>query len=176
MPHKTRVPTRREVLAWVAVGFTYLAVGCDCEAPLTVYLVRHAEKVDDGGKDPDLSEVGKRRALSLVQTLANQPVVAIFATQFKRTQQTVEPVAAAHSLPVEVVDAADTATLIRNIKSHGGGAVLVAGHSNTVPEIAKALGVEAPPLLAEDDYGDLFVVKTTRAKASIERKRFEPAP
>jgi hypothetical protein len=36
--------------------------------------------------------------------------------------------------------------------------VFVAGHSNTVPAIMKALGVAEPPRLTEEDYGDVFII------------------
>ena len=40
----------------------------------------------------------------------------------------------------------------------GDGNVLVVGHSNTLPEIIKALDITAPVTIGENDYDDLFVV------------------
>ena len=36
--------------------------------------------------------------------------------------------------------------------------VFVVGHSNTIPEIAKALGVSTPIPIADADYDNLFVL------------------
>jgi hypothetical protein len=38
------------------------------------------------------------------------------------------------------------------------GAALVVGHSNTVPDILRALGVATPVTIPDDEYDNLFVV------------------
>ena len=53
--------------------------------------------------DPDLSEAGRARAASLATALKDAGIVAIFTTEFKRTQQTAEPLAKALGLTVKVV-------------------------------------------------------------------------
>lgn len=148
--------------------------GCDCNPTLTVYLVRHAEKRKDGGDDPDLTTTGKQRAQGLVKALDGVKLAAIYATQYKRTQQTVEPAAAARGMQVATADAGDVRGLVTEIRRHQGSAVLVAGHSNTLPAIAAELGVGEPLALEEDDYGDLFVVTISGSKVTLERRRFEP--
>lgn len=131
---------------------------------MTVYLVRHAEKQPPLAgakpeKDPPLSDAGLRRAQALVSVMANVQLAAVFATQFRRTQQTVEPVAKANGLKVEVVDARDSKALAGRIRALSGNAVLVSGHSNTVPEVAAALGASDPFAIEDDAYGDLFVLE-----------------
>lgn len=154
-----------------------VVAGCR-DASVTVHLVRHAEKQEpepgaEPSRDPSLSDKGRRRAETLVTALAGVTLGAIFASQFKRTQETVAPVAAARGLKVETVNADDIDGLVARIRAHAGGAVLVAGHSNTVPAIAVALGVAEPFALAETDYGDLFKVTSSGSKATLERRRFE---
>src|SRR5687767_8092456 len=63
--------------------------------PLTVILVRHAEKevVPPENKDPNLSMAGQTRAQELARMFGGAGVTSIYATQFKRTQQTVKPLA-----------------------------------------------------------------------------------
>ncbi|MFO0552199.1 MAG: phosphoglycerate mutase family protein [Polyangiaceae bacterium] len=155
-----------------------LVLGCGDRA-VTVYLVRHAEKAvveasSDAAKDPPLSEQGRRRADGLAKAVAGVELRAVFATQFKRTQETVEPAAKAHGLSVEVVSADDVAGLVAKIRAHAGATVLVAGHSNTVPEIAAKLGVKDALTLGDGDYGDLFIVESKRGSGALQRKRFEP--
>jgi phosphohistidine phosphatase SixA len=152
-------------------------VGCG-GASVTVYLARHAEKQSPApgaapSKDPSLSELGRRRSTALVAALEGVALSAVFATEFKRTRETVEPTANAHGLEVDVVPADDLAGLLWRIRMHVGGTVLVAGHSNTVPEIAAGLGVPEKVALGDDDYGDLFVVAARGSSATLERRRFE---
>ncbi|MBN8262943.1 MAG: histidine phosphatase family protein, partial [Xanthomonadales bacterium] len=103
-------------------------------------IVRHAEKVD-ASRDPDLSPAGHARATALAERLNGRDLVAIYATEFKRTGQTVAPAAAAHALPVTAYASAQPAAeFAAALKAqHPRGVVLVAGHSNTVPDIVAAL-------------------------------------
>lgn len=144
---------------------------------MTVYLVRHTEKETGpaAGSDPPLTEQGRRRAHALARALAGVELRGIYATQFRRTQQTVAPAATARGLTVVTVDADDVPGLVARIRAHAGGAALVAGHSNTVPAIAAALGVPGELVLRDADYGDLFVVRSAGSSATLERRRFDPA-
>ena len=49
----------------------------------TFILVRHAEKVMDGTKDPELKPEGTERAARLSIMLSTTPVDAIYSTNFK---------------------------------------------------------------------------------------------
>ena len=49
------------------------------------------------------------------------------------------------------------AGLIDKVKASDGN-VLVVGHSNTVPEIIKSLGVSEPVAIPDDQFDNLFVV------------------
>jgi broad specificity phosphatase PhoE len=126
-------------------------------AQSTIFVVRHAEKAESGGNDPDLSEAGRARAESLAKMLKNANITAIYATEFKRTQQTATPAAKALGLALTIVPAKDTATLSAKLRDLHGNA-LVVGHGNTIPDLIKALGVETPVNIAETDYDNLFVV------------------
>lgn len=110
-------------------------------AGVTFIVLRHAEKIDDGSKDPPLSEAGRGRAQAVDGALRAAPLRAVYATAYQRTQQTAAPVAHTHSLPVLSYDArlvaTDFAAQLR--RAHTTGTVLVVGHSNTVPGIAAAL-------------------------------------
>lgn len=142
----------------------------------TVYVVRHAEK--DAGEDPDLSPRGKLRALALPEALELAELAAIYASPTKRTQQTAAPVAALTGLEVTRMPPTDYEGLLQRVRSHAGEAVLVVGHSNTVPPMLAALGVRdhvAP--LDEGDYGDLFVVSVpAEGAATLEVRRFGDEP
>ncbi len=127
---------------------------------VTFVVVRHAEKALDDAEDPSLNEAGRSRAERLAQVMARTPPAAIYATQFRRTQQTAQPSGIAFGLPVlryqAQQPAADLARQLR--ETHDKGVVLVVGHSNTVPDIVTALSGETVPQMPESEYGVLYRV------------------
>ncbi len=124
-----------------------------------IVLVRHAEKRTDGGSDPRLTERGRRRADRLAAMLRPVSLVSVHASEYRRTQETARPVAAAAGTDVDVVPARDTDALVARLsRLDAGAAALVVGHSNTLPVIMRELGVRSPPSIAEDEYDDLFFV------------------
>lgn len=143
-----------------------LFLACAVQAGLaqsTVFLVRHAEKaapVPADSKDPELSDLGRSRAESLRNALKDAGITAVFATEFRRTQQTAAGVATAAGIATTIVPAHDTAALLAKLKETTGNA-LVVGHSNTVPEVLKGLGIATPITMDESAYDDLFIVTTS---------------
>lgn len=122
----------------------------------TVFLVRHAEKREDG-EDPLLTEVGQARARRLAMHLSEVEIDVCYTTQFKRTQRTAEPTSKTKGIEITVLDARiDVGARI--MAKNRGQSVLVAGHSNTVPAILRKLGVRQRIEMGESDYSDLFVV------------------
>jgi broad specificity phosphatase PhoE len=147
----------------VGALFTVLLLAAPAAAQ-TIFLVRHAERADaaSGGSpmmasDPDLSEAGRARAMSLAAALKDAGITAIFTTEYKRTRQTAEPIARALGIEATVVAARDMPALIEKLKSATANA-LVVGHSNTVGEVIAGLGVIEPVKLQDTDYDNLFVV------------------
>lgn len=151
-------------------SYPLFAEGC---LPDTVYLVRHTEKQKiPGERDPDLSKKGVERAKSLAQALKDTTVNKVFASQYKRTQQTVAPTSKIKKLEVIVRDAKAVKDLSDEIMSSCNETILVAGHSNTVPQLLKSLGLKFEVTVAgknlrfepviylndKEDYGSLFKV------------------
>ena len=130
----------------------------------TVILVRHAEKIiDPNNPDVNLSPAGQTRAQELVRMFGDGGIKAIYATQYKRTQETVKPLADKLGLPVNVVNSKGTADLLAKIQAENSGqTVFVAGHNNTVPEIILALGGSKYPPIPESEYDNLFIVTVYR--------------
>jgi phosphohistidine phosphatase SixA len=141
-----------------------VTVAAPAMAQPTIFLIRHAERADASpgappamATDPDLSAAGRARAESLATLLKDANITAIFTTEFKRTQQTAAPLAKALGLTATVVSSKSEADLVTRLKSTKGN-VLVVGHSNTVPEIIKALGVTTPVSIGDDDFDNLFLL------------------
>lgn len=150
---------RSRMLAIVG-AVALLVAGGVVEAATTIILVRHAEKqTTPDMPDPSLTEAGAARAAALARVLADAPMDAVFVTQFRRTQETAAPTAAAHGLEAMQRDAGDVAgTAAEILRKHEDETVLVCGHSNTVPAMIRSLGVDTDLSLTEQDYDDLFVV------------------
>lgn len=77
---------------------------------MRLVLVRHGRtssntgfKLDTAAPGADLDQTGRAQADALVQRLAEQDLAAVFASNLVRTQQTAAPLAAARSLPVQVL-------------------------------------------------------------------------
>ena len=143
------------------VIFAYLAT---FSRPIaTVILVRHAEKnIEPNNPDPDLSPAGQARAQELARMFSNTGVNAIYATEYKRTQETVKPLADRLGLPVSLVAAKETSELLKQILTNRGQTIFVSGHNNTVPELATALGGEKLPLIPESEFDNMFIVTVYR--------------
>lgn len=129
----------------------------------TFILIRHAEKdLTQSTNDPDLSADGKARATRLTEVLKKTDIHSIYSTPYKRTQQTVEPLAAAKSLKVNSYQANKMEEIDNMISQHAGGTILLSCHSNTVPQILNYLiGEEKYKTLEDTDYGNIIIVSIT---------------
>ena len=142
----------------------------------TVFIVvRHAEKASDDPRDPSLSPAGLQRAQRLAELLEGTPLTAAYATEYRRTQQTAQPAVAAHGLTPAPYAASQPAAEFTGMlrQAHPRGAVLVVGHSNTVPGIVSALcGCDVDPI-GDDDYGNLYRIGFDRdGRATLRHDRY----
>lgn len=130
--------------------------------PTTVYLVRHAEKdiSNPADQDPGLTAEGEARAEALRAELEGQKIDALYATKYKRTQNTLKPMAASRNLEVITYEAHDFNGISNKIKTeHTGKTVVIAGHSNTILPLVEALGARRPvPDISDSQYDYLFKV------------------
>jgi broad specificity phosphatase PhoE len=157
---------RRRIL--VIVIYTALAFGLawflESQATTTVIFVRHAEKMATPVDDPGLSPAGQRRVAELTRQLVDADVVAgidaVYATPFRRTEETARPVADALGLPLNSYDPADTEAIMEHIVSaHKGKIILVVGHSNTLPALIGNMGASKKvPQIAENEYDNIYIV------------------
>ncbi len=141
--------------------FTFaIATLAFAQAQTTFILVRHAEKADDGTKNPPLNEMGNERALNIASMLENQEIAALYSTPFKRTQETLQPLAEKKKLRVQDYDPyAKGEWLSTLVEKHGNGTVVISGHSNTIPLLANALlGDETFAQFDEKDYSNFIII------------------
>jgi phosphohistidine phosphatase SixA len=120
---------------------------------ITILLVRHADiDLPPVSADPPLNGAGHRRAEALAQLAGSAGVTTVFHSSFRRTRETVEPL----KLPGREMPAPQVVAREASAGEYGP-VVLIAGHSNTVPQVIAALGAP-PPVIPETEFDDLFIV------------------
>jgi len=140
--------------------------------PLVVFAVRHAERADDGSTpDPSLSEEGRARARTLAGLLADAELDAVHVTRYRRTEETAAPTTERLGLATATYDPGATQRFAAELRARGGRH-LVVGHSNTIPELVRALGGDPGTPIAEDEYDRLYVLTVGRERTSTMLLRF----
>ncbi len=165
---KDRRRRRRRRRIQAIVIYTAIAVGLawffESQATTTMIFVRHAEKAGLSEDDPGLSVAGQRRAAELARQLVDADVAAgidaIYSSPYRRTKETVQPVADALNLPINIYDPSDNEAVLETIlKNHKGEIILVVGHSNTLPTLIADLGAsKLVPPIAENEYDNIYVI------------------
>ena len=161
------------------------ALAQDDFKPKTVFLIRHAEKEDEPRQDPPLKKEGVTRSQELARLLSNSGIKAIYTSQFARTKQTAEPLAAKLGLTVASISLKSspanprqiaeesTAEVVNKILEGPGENVLVVGHSNSIPDVIKMLGGDVVPTIDERKFDDLFIVTVyAKGKARVTHMKY----
>jgi 2,3-bisphosphoglycerate-dependent phosphoglycerate mutase len=130
----------------------------------TIVLVRHAEKAGetamDKTGDPDLSPGGQERAKRLVELVKKYKPHEIYATAYKRVQQTVQPVAEYRHKQIQIYDPAKQAELVNHLLNSKTEHFLIAGHSNTIPQLANLLAKkDLFKQMSDNEFGIIWVIK-----------------
>lgn len=175
-------PRRRLLgLAFALAGAAALGCGpsCNCNGPMpeaaeiTVYVIRHAEKqVSEGDDDPPLSPAGQLRAMGLAEDVPVRELDAIYVTKTKRSYDTASAVIALTGIEPIYYPPNDLDGLVARLRKRHGERVLVVGHSNTIPSLLQGLGVQEPITIADDQYGDLWIVTVNTSGSTLEVRRF----
>jgi broad specificity phosphatase PhoE len=121
----------------------------------TVYVIRHLQK--ESGADPALTAEGRAGASALAELLADKGVTAIYATETRRAMETAAPLAARLGIAITPYDPGDPAMLAK-VAAGVKGAILVVGHSNTVPQLVASFGGAEPAAIADDEFGTLYII------------------
>ncbi len=151
--------SRLVVIALLVLGVTAPLSVLEAQEPATlVFLVRHAEKADDGTDDPPLTHEGAERARTLVHVLGDAGIERIFSTHYERARATAEPLAKSLGRDIELYDPGDLEGFARQLRS-ARGRYLVSGHSNTTPALVALLGGDPGTEIYEPtEYDRLYVV------------------
>ncbi len=152
--------------------------------PREIIVIRHAEKPPDA-EDKGLSELGRRRATSLLkffkenpETSRSWPPIAIYATGLgkggkgQRCQHTVKPLSASLGVPIQTPfkaeEAADLAKQVLADEKLKGKTILICWTKERIPILLEGLGVRTiPPKLEEDQYDTVYLLKPNVAETGI---------
>lgn len=142
---------------------------CFATDAFSIYLVRHAQKQLDMGSNPELTRKGRQTANDLAALLANTNLQDIYSTDYLRTQQTAAPLAKVLGQQVKSYDPSQLAKFAQQVLMEKRD-ILIVGHSNTTPDLIRALGGKGQAI-DESRYGDLyqlvFVIDDTKAKPQL---------
>lgn len=127
------------------------------DSTVIVYLVRHAEKADDGTNDPPLAVAGQIRVRILRVLLADADLTHVHTTDWKRTRETAAPIAEAAGLEPVLYDPRALEDVAAEIGATPGRH-LVVGHSDTTPRLTAALGGDPSGSIQELEYDRLYIV------------------
>lgn len=154
-----------------------LALAAGTASAQTVYIVRHAEKASDTERDPALSDAGVVRSTALAALFAEGGPDLVVVSPFQRTRLTAGPTIETSGAfvaisPLDAGVEAHVETIRRGVTALSEDAVvLIAGHSNTVPLIARALGY-ATPDMPECEYDRLIRIELRNGEVSGETLRY----
>lgn len=154
-------------LRTVLATCTLLLCAGTAAAQQTIFVVRHAERADGGSAgaaamaapstDPPLSAAGRERAVRLASMLRSADITHIFITEFRRTRETAAPLAEQLHLTPVVSPSKEPASLLEQVRQ-AKGTVLVVGHSNTIPNLLKGLGIKEEITIPDAEYDRVFIV------------------
>ena len=166
----------RTLMRSLALAFLAMGLLPSAAAQQAIFLVRHAEKIEESMQalDTPLSKTGRARARLLAETLKDAGITVIYASRAVRTQDTAAPLARALHLEVKIIDQDRPQPVVERLRSrHSKDVVLIVGHSDTLPDILNELGYAPRIKIRSSEYTNLFLVIPRGDKPpSVLRLRF----
>ena len=141
----------------------------------TYYLIRHAEKVrtDPKDEDPSLDVKGMVRAKRWAAYFEPIKIDKIYVTKYVRTKQTISLIAQQKQVSPTRYDP-NTVYTEEFLRQTNGKSVLIAGHSNTIPQMVnKLIGEEKFKDMDDADNSTLFKVTINGADKKVETSTVE---
>ncbi len=140
-----------------------------------IYLVRHAEK--QSGNDPLLTPAGNVRAGDLLRALKDKKIQRIYVTEYRRTQNTGDSLRIQLGIDtVRYLSDTSCIDLFKQIQAHQDmdKAILIIGHSNTIPLMIRKFGLADYPAdyIPDKEFDNLFLVRFKKGKAILEKAKY----
>jgi len=167
----------RRLLRWVAKGTPAFASA--------LYVVRHAKAgVREAWPGPDqerpLTRRGRKQALRLIDRFRGLDIQRILSSPYLRCIQTVEPLAQARGLPVEVAtelrEGASPDELLRGLATFGDRSTVVCGHGTEIRSMIDRLEAGGATIEGASGIGKGSVWVLDREGERIVAAHYLPAP
>jgi 8-oxo-(d)GTP phosphatase len=167
----------RRLLRWVARGAPASASA--------LYVVRHAKAgVREAWPGPDeerpLTRRGRKQALRLIDRFRGLDIQRILSSPFLRCTQTVEPLAEARGLSVEVAtelrEGASADELLRGLATFGDRPTVVCGHGTEIRAMIDRLEAQGATIEGARGIGKGSVWVLDREGERIVAAHYLPAP
>lgn len=165
---------RKNGLLLITMLMLVLLVGTNINAgaQITTYiLLRHAEKDTSAPgaammkADPPLSPEGEKRAQKLPEVLKAYNPDAVYSTNYARTKNTVALLAKMFNKEIQLYDPKNLPLFAEMLLKEKGKTIIVAGHSNTTPQLVNLLiGEKRYPDLPDSVYNRLWIVTLNNGK------------
>ena len=129
----------------------------------TIMIVTHAE-VEAGVENPGLSPAGRIRANELLRVLGDVDATggldAVFATRWRRTQETAEPLSYLLNKPLQIINAAELEKVYELLQEDYKGKVvlLVVDPEDVQPLVAKFEGSDDLQPIASREYDSIYIL------------------
>ena len=153
------------LLILLSLSYTVAAQG-----KKTIILIRHAEKETSemtDQNDPPLTAAGKERAERLVKKIGHFHPGAIYSTNYKRTRDTVEPLAKKRGITIQIYDGGKPQDLVKTITGSKTKRFVIVGHSNTIPPLANLItGKDLFNNLQDPEYSVIWVIRMKNGKVN----------
>ena len=141
----------------IACSFSCNTFADDTIISYKLFLIRHAEKQQDGSRYPVLTEAGKQRAEQLAKWFQSKDIKDVWSSDYHRTRDTVKPLLKQLGLALNNYDPGDQSVLVKQLHERQHSALIV-GHSNTIPELARLLCKCTIADMDETEHDRLIVV------------------
>ena len=143
------------------------------EQEWVIFLVRHAEKLDESpiprSTRPAALVPRRSRLFSPTPGIAH-----ILSSDYLRTLDTAAPLAERLGLETALYDPRDLPGLAARILEKPGR-YLVVGHSNTTPKLAELLGGDSKGPITDEEYDRLYILTRRNAKTTTTLLRYPGA-
>lgn len=156
----------RLLLILLSLCFISNATATDKDDSYTLYLIRHAEKEQDGSRDPVLTVTGKNRSQQLANWFQDKEIREIWSSDYKRTRDTVKPLLSQPGLELSIYDPGNQAALVEQLLHRQLNALIV-GHSNTIPELARLLCGCLIEDMEETEHDRLIVISVIDTESQV---------
>lgn len=139
----------------------------------TIVLVRHAEKATDDPSNPDLLPEGYERANRLADHFRDWNFDQIYTTKYKRCMLTVQPTAIQNRLEMDFYNVDNLFEFAEQLKQSEHESILIAGHSNTNPQLINYLIDEyVYEELPFNEYDGIYIVTLAKGKSDVKILRY----